>query len=202
MVWCCVQNCLENGVNSLSNFITRCLCDHLRSSAVDGYNWKNIVLVFFASIMKYLISDFQNFSILSRMVTMILKLALNLLAPLHISGPVWAQFIRVSGRLTLACLCQQWPGDCWKGCIWELERDFMRRMAKFNIYIDLLCMFKNSTQEGSPGTAFLESMTNTCQTKPTQGLHEIGLSVMCSASNVVLCVKKVMWVSSSLTFSQ
>lgn len=164
MVWCCVQNCLENGVNSLSNFITWYLCDHLWSSAVDGYNWKNIVLVFFASIMKYL--------------------------------------IRVSGRLTLACLCQQRPGDCWKGCIWELERDFMRRMAKFNTYIDLLCMFKNSTQEGSPGTAFLVSMTNTCQTKPTQGLHEIGLSVMCSASYVVLCVKKVMWVSSSLTFSQ
>lgn len=65
MVWCFVQNWLENGVNSLYHFITWYLCDHLWSSAVDVYNWKTVVLIFFASVMKYLISGFQNSSILT-----------------------------------------------------------------------------------------------------------------------------------------
>ena len=198
MVWCFVQNWLENGVNSMDHFITWYLCDHLCSSAVDVYNWKTIVLIFFASIMKYLISDFQNSSILTWMVTMILKLALNLLAPLHVCGPVWAQLIRVSGRLTsLVCLCQCWPGGSWKGYIWELERDFLRKMAKFNICLDLLRMLKNSIQEGSPGAAFLESMSNMSQSQ-LKWLGEIGLSVMCRTSDVVPWVKKVKWVSSFL----
>lgn len=163
MVWCFVQNWLENGVNSLYHFITWYLYDHLWSSAVDAYNWKTIVLIFFASVMKYLISGFQNSSILTWMVTMILKLALNLLTPLCICGPVWAQLIRASGRLTsLACLCQCWPGRSWKGCVWELERDFMRKTAKFNICIDLLCMFKNSIWEGSNSLSgkYIQNVSN------------------------------------------
>lgn len=56
MVWCFVQNWLENEVSSLYPFVTWYLCDNLWPSTADVYNWKTIVLLFFASIAKHLIS--------------------------------------------------------------------------------------------------------------------------------------------------
>lgn len=169
--------------------------DHLWSSTVDVCNWETIVLVFFCFHNGVFVSDCRNSSILTW----------------------WQWFWNGLWISLLHCMCLStthqcledwyWPvcasvgqGDSWKGCIWQLERDLIRKMARFSIFIDLLPMLKIQPKRVPLEQPFCKIYPTWVRQSQLRWLGEIGLSVMCSTLDVVLHVKRWSEFSYSFTF--
>lgn len=59
--------------------------------------------------------------------------------------------------MSLACLCQRWPGVAEKGGIWQLGRDFMRERAKFGLHWPVM-----HVQKFNPGRLPWSSLSGRC----------------------------------------
>lgn len=146
MVWCSVQNWLENGVNTLYPLITWYLCDHLWSSAGDVQLGNQCVHNFrmnsendFETVFEFPCSSTRLWTCLS----------------------IWK--MDVVGVFVPALARGSWKG-------WYLATGKRFHEEEGKIWFTLACYAcsKIQSRKGSPGAAFLEDASNVRWAKPTQ----------------------------------